>query len=306
MVLTYGYCFGVELTVDNNIGEIPSPPQHFVIFRRSLCPVWCCCWMPRRLLLPSPPLHSGCACVEWGPAPSLPTHPAHPCPFPPSLPARSSPPPSPTATYLGDEFNLDLGLAGVLGSVFGLSNLFARALGGLLSDYSAKRFGMRGRLWTLWILQTMGGVCALLMYQARNSLGATMGVVVCWAIFVPAACGGTFGIAPFITRRGLGVALGLIGSGGNAGSSITQAAFFTSTSMTVAEGFQWMGERQAAHPLLAFPSCCWPLPLPVPARQPASLPACLPASLHVRHWPPAVSPSLALTEHPTPLCLQAA
>lgn len=68
-----------------------------------------------------------------------------------------------------------------------------------------------------------------------------MTVVAFWSIFVPMACGASFGVAPFITRRGLGVATGLIGSGGNAGSAITQALFFTATSMTVAEGFQWMG-----------------------------------------------------------------
>ncbi len=57
-----------------------------------------------------------------------------------------------------------------------------------------------------------------------------MAVYVIWSILVPAACGATFGVAPFITRRGLGYAIGFIGAGGNAGSSITQAAFFTSVS----------------------------------------------------------------------------
>ncbi len=164
MVLTYGYCFGVELTVDNNI-----------------------------------------------------------------------------APYLHDTFDIELHEASVLGAVFGLSNLFARALGGIASDLAAKRWGMRGRLWTLWIVQSLGGVCSLCMYPARNSLGLTMFVVVCWSIFVPMACGASFGVAPFITRRGLGVATGLIGSGGNAGSSITQAIFFTSAAMTLSEGFLYMG-----------------------------------------------------------------
>ncbi|PRW20984.1 nitrate transporter [Chlorella sorokiniana] len=148
--------------------------------------------------------------------------------------------------YLYDQFGIDLHTAGVLGAVFGLSNLFARALGGLLSDHAARRFGMRGRLWALWTVQSLGGVCSILMFYTSHSLGATMAVVAFWSIFIPMACGSTYGIAPFITRRGLGVATGLIGAGGNTGSAITQALFFTGTSMTTVEGFKWMGVMMLA------------------------------------------------------------
>lgn len=164
MVLNYGYCFGVELTVDNNI-----------------------------------------------------------------------------APYLFDQFNMDLHTAGVLGSVFALSNLFARALGGLLSDFVAKRWGMRARIWALWTVQSLGGVCSICMFYTSHTLGGTMVIVAFWSIFVPMGCGASYGVAPFITRRGLGVATGLIGAGGNAGSAVTQALFFTGAGMTTAEGFKWMG-----------------------------------------------------------------
>jgi nitrate/nitrite transporter NarK len=52
------------------------------------------------------------------------------------------------------------------------------------------------------------------MFYSSHSLGLTMVVVSLWSIFVPMSCGASYGIAPFITRRGLGVATGLIGAGG--------------------------------------------------------------------------------------------
>lgn len=145
------------------------------------------------------------------------------------------------STYLYDQFSLNIRTAGTLASVFGMANLFARALGGLASDAAAKRFGMRGRLWVLWITQSMGGVMPIILSYMSGSLGLTMMCIAIWAIFVPMACGATYGVAPFITRRGLGVATGLIGAGGNAGGAINQALFFTSPSMTTAEGYRWMG-----------------------------------------------------------------
>ena len=52
-----------------------------------------------------------------------------------------------------EQFGLDLTIAGVVGSLFGLMNLFARAIGGGASDALGKRFGMRGRVWALWVLE---------------------------------------------------------------------------------------------------------------------------------------------------------
>ena len=81
----------------------------------------------------------------------------------------------------------------------------------------------------------------MLMYYTKSSLGLTMMIVAFWSILVPMACGASYGIVPFITKRGLGSASGMVGAGGNTGAAITQAIFFTSASMTTAEGFKWMG-----------------------------------------------------------------
>jgi len=54
-------------------------------------------------------------------------------------------------------------IAGVLGSCFGLMNLFARSWGGMLSDMLNAKFGMRGRLWSCWVVQTLEGMMCLIM-----------------------------------------------------------------------------------------------------------------------------------------------
>jgi NNP family nitrate/nitrite transporter-like MFS transporter len=164
MTLTYGYCFGVELTVDNVISQ-----------------------------------------------------------------------------YLYDQFRLELHTAGMLGSIFGLLNIFSRPSGGLISDLACKRWGMRGRLWALWITQTLGGVFCLVMGLMSNSLAATMAVLVVFSIFCQQSCGLSFGVVPFISKRSTGLVSGFVGSGGNVGGAVTQAIFFTYSTMSVPQGFVWMG-----------------------------------------------------------------
>ncbi len=46
-----------------------------------------------------------------------------------------------------------------MGSLFGLMNLFSRTAGGLASDYVARDFGMRGRLWLLFGTQVRAWQC---------------------------------------------------------------------------------------------------------------------------------------------------
>ena len=54
-------------------------------------------------------------------------------------------------------------IAGTLGSIFGLVNIFARSLGGITSDWANRKFGMRGRIWALWIWQTIEGILCVIM-----------------------------------------------------------------------------------------------------------------------------------------------
>ena len=132
-------------------------------------------------------------------------------------------------------------------------NIFARSIGGLASDWASKRFGMRGRLWCLWLWQTIEGVICIFMALAKDDLATTIAMMVLFSICVQASEGASYGIVPYITRRALGVASGFIGAGGNAGSTICIALFFTSDSIETYEGIMYMGITIIAVTLLVIP-----------------------------------------------------
>jgi hypothetical protein len=92
------------------------------------------------------------------------------------------------------------------------------------ADFAARFYGMRGRLWALWTIQTLGGVFCMLLgiTPVYSSLTATMIVLVIFSIWCQQACGLSCGVVPFVSKRSTGLVYGMVGAGGNTGAAVTQ------------------------------------------------------------------------------------
>merc|ERR1719181_666612 len=65
--------------------------------------------------------------------------------------------------YFTRYYGMEPTTAGPLGACFSLMNLCARSWGGCLSDVLAKKFGIRGRIAGMWVIQSIEGVFCILM-----------------------------------------------------------------------------------------------------------------------------------------------
>ena len=119
-------------------------------------------------------------------------------------------------TYFVGRYTMDVESAGFAVGAFGLLALFARALGGILSDKIALTKGLDGRTWLLFGLMLGEGVFLIVFSQASGVVLA-ISMLLVFGLFTHMACGSLYALVPFIDRKILGGVCGVIGAGGNIG-----------------------------------------------------------------------------------------
>jgi NNP family nitrate/nitrite transporter-like MFS transporter len=154
------------------------------------------------------------------------------------------------ATFFTDQFGSSIIMAGALASIFGGMNLFARALGGYVSDKIGKSYGLRGKgilLGTLLMLEGFG----INFFAQSQTLGLAIVSMLFFALFLKMANGGTYGIVPFINKDAIGMVSGIVGAGGNIGAMLV-GFLFKSEQLTYADAFHYIGIGVAITGLLVF------------------------------------------------------
>jgi NNP family nitrate/nitrite transporter-like MFS transporter len=122
-----------------------------------------------------------------------------------------------SASYFKEEFKQTTETAAAIASIFGWMNLFARGVGGFVSDKMNSKMGMRGRLITQAVLLTIEGIMVLI-FSRTKSLGLAIFILVIFSSMVQAAEGATYGIVPYVNPPATGSISGIVGAGGNSGA----------------------------------------------------------------------------------------
>lgn len=133
------------------------------------------------------------------------------------------------ALYFADYFHLALTAAGFVAASFGMMNIFARALGGIVSDRCYAKRGLRGRVILLGCTLCSEGL-GLMLFSQMRLLPLAIASMMLAGLFVKMSNGATYAVVPFVNKRALGAVAGIVGAGGNVGAVLAALLFKTTLS----------------------------------------------------------------------------
>ena len=116
--------------------------------------------------------------------------------------------------FFQETWGLTAVAAGMIASTFAFVNLFARPMGGLVSD----RLGNRRFVMLAYMFGIGVGFVLMGLLDSRWPLAVAVAITIGCSFFVQGAEGATFGIIPSIKRRVTGQIAGMAGAYGNVGA----------------------------------------------------------------------------------------
>lgn len=141
--------------------------------------------------------------------------------------------------HFADTFHLAQHRAGFWAGLFGFMNIFARALGGYLSDKAGIRWGMRGKGSLLAGALLLEGV-GLIAFAHASTFHIAILFMLIFALFLKMANGAVYGIVPFVNEQNTGLVSGIVGAGGNLGGMVF-GFLFRSEAISYNEAFSYIG-----------------------------------------------------------------
>lgn len=154
------------------------------------------------------------------------------------------------ALYFKDTYGISLAAAGIIAGSFGLMNIFARALGGILSDKVNTNYGLRGRTWVLGTSLFLSGI-GIIVFSFMTGLVMAILSLVVFALFVKMGNGATYSVVPFMNRKAIGMVSGVVGAGGNLGAML-MGFMLKIEGITYQQGLMYIGMAVSLISLSAF------------------------------------------------------
>lgn len=124
-----------------------------------------------------------------------------------------------TAIYFHDRFQQPIASAGAIAFLYGIGSVYARGLGGYLSDVMGAYWSLRGRLYAQMISMIAQGLLTV-WFSRVSSLYPSLAVMVVFSILVQMSMGTCYAIVPFVDGHNTGSVAGIVGAGGNVGAII--------------------------------------------------------------------------------------
>jgi MFS transporter, NNP family, nitrate/nitrite transporter len=139
-----------------------------------------------------------------------------------------------TAIYYHERFHQSTAASAAIASLYGITAIFARGLGGYLSDTLSETMSMRGRLWAQMICMLVQGSFTIL-WARMDTVGSSIVVMVVFSILVSVSMGTCYAIVPYIDGPNTGSVSGIVGAGGSVGAVILGNVFRSNQIVQAAE-----------------------------------------------------------------------